>query len=441
MNPMKWKKVLGLVLAFMIFMFSATPAFRCFASFPHEINLFTGEQKQLEMAIPVDAVVSNSNPDILSINGQREPSSHISLNRPISLQSSKTGQSDLHIKLFGLPVEHVHVNVIPGIKVIPGGQTIGVKLKSKGILVVGHHLVTVKGDKKISPGENADIRMGDLILKMNDKRIDDVKNVSEIVRTAGESGRSLHMTVLRSGHRLHLTLKPAFDVVDQAYRLGLYIRDSAAGVGTLTFYAPKQHVYGALGHIITDMDTRTPIQVGSGQILYSNVTSIAKSENGEPGEKRANFYQEDKILGNIQQNSPYGIFGMMKQVPDHGIVQKAIPVAFAADVHEGPAQIYTVINGQKVEKFDIEIVHVTHQNEPKTKGMIIRITDPKLLQKTGGIVQGMSGSPIIQEGRLVGAVTHVFVNDPTSGYGCYAEWMLREAGMLKDKQENNQKAS
>jgi stage IV sporulation protein B len=222
--------------------------------------------------------------------------------------------------------------------------------------------------------------------------------------------------------------------------LGLYIRDSAAGVGTLTFYAPDQGVYGALGHVITDMDTQTPIVVGSGEILQSSVSSINKSQSGEPGEKRAHFLKEGRTLGSVERNTSFGIFGKMSQLPEHSFRSEPMSVAFAEEVKEGPAHILTVVDKQKVEKFDIEIVHVSKQSSPATKGMVIKITDPKLLERTGGIVQGMSGSPIIQNGKLVGAVTHVFVNDPSSGYGCFIEWMLQDAGIMLNPEQTTSKA-
>jgi stage IV sporulation protein B len=175
--------------------------------------------------------------------------------------------------------------------------------------------------------------------------------------------------------------------------------------------------------------------VGSGEIVHTQVTSISKSQNGEPGEKRANFFENGKVLGTIQKNTEFGIFGKMNENPEHGMFKEPIPVAFAEEVKEGPAKILTVLNGQKVEEFDIEIVHAVKQTTPQTKGMVIKVKDPRLIEATGGIVQGMSGSPIIQDGKLVGAVTHVFVNDPLSGYGCFIEWMLRDAGIYLNRHE------
>lgn len=319
------------------------------------------------------------------------------------------------------------------IKVIPGGQTIGVKVKSAGVLIVGFHQVTVADDTKISPGKQAQLQSGDLITAIDGQQIKEIADISPLVEEAGKRDRTLKLTILRKDKQLDMTIKPAYDQIDKVYRLGIYIRDSAAGVGTLTFYAPKHRVYGALGHMITDMDTQTPIKVGGGEIVYSKVTSITKSEHGTPGEKRAHFTKDSKVLGSIESNTPFGIFGKMVSAPDFGMMKEEIPVAFAHEIKEGKAHILTVVEGQKVERFEIEIVHVANQQVAATKGMVIKITDDRLLESTGGIVQGMSGSPIIQDGKIIGAVTHVFVNDPTSGYGCFIEWMLQDAGIIEQK--------
>lgn len=442
MPSSKRKRLIGLLLVFFVCMVTVSPPFQSFASFPQELRLFSGQGKQLQLTMPVNAQVTVKDPDIVKVNGNSEHSFQVNLNEPISLQSDRSGQTEMKLKLFGaIPLKTVKVNVVPDLKVIPGGQTIGVKIKSAGILVVGHHLVTIAQDQKVSPGEEAKIQVGDLIKKINGKESKDVSKVAELVTKAGESKTPLDLTILRNNEEIQVKLQPAYDIVDKSYRLGLYIRDSAAGVGTLTFYAPDQGVYGALGHVITDMDTQTPIIVGDGDIVYSNVTSISKSHNGEPGEKRATLYKDSKVIGNIEKNTAFGIFGKMYAAPDHSIEKNAIPVAFAEEVKEGPAQIYTVVEGQKVEKFDIQVIHVSKQDVPATKGMVIKITDPRLLEKTGGIVQGMSGSPIIQNGKMIGAVTHVFVNDPTSGYGCFIEWMLQDSGIILRPASTQSKAS
>jgi stage IV sporulation protein B len=375
------------------------------------------------------------------VNGNSQSTFPVDLNRPLSIQPKQSGITELKLRLFGkIPFKTVKLQVIPDLRVVPGGQTIGVKVKAAGIMVVGHHLVQTEADAKVSPGENAKLRMGDLIVEINGNPLNDVSKVAKLADEAGKSGTPLRLLVQRGKERFQTILTPAYDLEDKAWRLGLYIRDSAAGVGTLTFYAPDQGVYGALGHVITDMDTQTPIIVGSGEILQSNVTSISKSQSGEPGEKRAQFVKEGRMLGNVERNTPFGIFGRMRELPDHALHAEPVPVAFAEEVKEGPAEIYTVVNGQKVERFAIQILHVAKQSVPATKGLVIKITDPKLLERTGGIVQGMSGSPIMQNGKLVGAVTHVFVNDPTSGYGCFIEWMLQDAGIMLQPQQAMSKA-
>lgn len=412
-----------------------------YASVPHELKLFSGQSKMLDLAIPASGEVMVGHPDVVRVNGKARLTQRVDLNHPLALETAKAGQTELKLKLFGkIPIKTVKVNVVPDLKVIPGGQTIGVKIQSDGILVVGHHLVQVSPDKKISPGEQADLRLGDLIMKINGKPIRDVSKVAGIVAEAGQSGKSLELEIKRGEKLLKTSVTPALDEKDQVWRLGIYIRDSAAGVGTLTFYAPEEKRFGALGHVISDLDTRTPIPPRGGEVVHSSVSSISKSQNGEPGEKRAHFFKEHVVLGTIEKNTQFGIFGKMDKFPEHGATREAIPVAFADEVEEGPAEIYTVVDGQKVEKFNIEIVHAARQTSPATKGLIIKITDPRLLERTGGIVQGMSGSPIIQNGKLVGAVTHVFVNDPTSGYGCYIEWMLQDAGILFRTGEANLKA-
>ncbi|GGD69995.1 SpoIVB peptidase [Paenibacillus nasutitermitis] len=441
MNANQRKRWLGLVLVLIVCMLGISAPFQHFAAFPNELRLFSGQLKQLDYVMPVHAQVT-VDPHILQVNGSNNRSISVDLNKPLSLQSNYSGETTMKLKLFGkIPFKTVKVNVVPDLRVVPGGQTIGVKVKSAGIMVVGHHQVLRANGSKVSPGELAKLQLGDLIVKINGQFVNEVHKVARIAEEAGGAKQPINLTVKRGSQLFETKLDPVYDTEDKAWRLGLYIRDSAAGVGTLTFFAPDQGVYGALGHVITDMDTQTAIEVGEGQILQSNVTSINKSQNGEPGEKRAHFIKESKVLGNIERNTPFGIFGKMTELPDHSYKEQAIPVAFAEEVKEGPAQLLTVVNGQKVERFDVQIVHVTHQSSPATKGMVIKITDSRLLQQTGGIVQGMSGSPIIQDGKLIGAVTHVFVNDPSSGYGCFIEWMLQDAGILLKQNQRNLKAA
>ncbi|AWB45085.1 SpoIVB peptidase [Paenibacillus sp. CAA11] len=435
MNRNLKTRFLGLLLVFFFCYLGTSAAADHYPLVPNELRLFEGQGTQIRLAVPAEA--SLDRPGVVSMNGSQGLEAKMEPGKPLQLHSLTTGDAALHVKLFGrVPYKTVKLHVIPDLKVIPGGQTIGVKVKSDGILVVGHHQVSNEAGEKVSPGEKAGLELGDWITHLNGVKLKDTKEVTRIVEQAGSSHKPLKITYRRGDKVGHTELSPGYDAKDKQYRLGLYIRDSAAGVGTLTFYAPDQGVYGALGHVITDMSTQTPIVVGSGQVVQSSVTSISKSESGEPGEKRAHFVKEGKVLGNIERNTRFGIFGKMDTSPEHSFYNEPIPIAFAEEVKEGPAEILTVVNDQRVERFKVEIVHAMKQNEPETKGLVIRITDPKLIEKTGGIVQGMSGSPILQNGKLIGAVTHVFVNDPKSGYGCFIEWMLRDAGIMVNPNQN-----
>lgn len=334
------------------------------------------------------------------------------------------------------PTKPVSSSSLSDIRVIPGGQSIGVKLQTLGVLVVGHHLV--KGDEgTISPGEKAKINVGDVILTINGERINEMEDIKAFVEKAGKENKNLDITIKRGNEKLNTSLEPVLDKKENEYKIGLYIRDSAAGIGTMTFYEPTSKKYGALGHIISDMDTKKPIEINNGTILNSSVTSIEKGNNGVPGEKQARFSGEQANIGNITKNTPYGIFGELSKNLKNGKYDKPLPVAMSHEVKEGPAKILTVVKDEKIEEFDIEIVSSIPQKFPATKGMVIQITDPELLKSTGGIVQGMSGSPIIQDGKVIGAVTHVFVNDPTSGYGVHIEWMLQDAGIINHQIEKN----
>ncbi|MGD8191530.1 SpoIVB peptidase [Brevibacillus ginsengisoli] len=427
MRQLKRKWMGSLLLLITALTISSTP-FRDLVSLPNELRIFEGSLQQFKLSMPVMGTLVNSNPEILSVNGKEAKEVSVDLSQPLSVQPKKAGETQLQLKWGSIPLKEMKVNVLPDIRVIPSGQSIGVKLQTAGVLVVGHHQVN-SGSEKFSPGEKAGVHVGDMIIRMNDMYINDMNDVKKMINEAGAKKESVQLLVVRGKEKLNLTLTPAKDSKDNEFRMGLYIRDSAAGVGTLTFVEPKSGAYGALGHVISDIDTGQPIVVGDGQIIQASVTSIEKGQSGNPGEKLARFYNESQVLGSITRNTPFGIYGKMKEIPKRSLYTEPIPVALAEQVQTGPAKILTVVEGQKVEEYDIEIMNVVKQHFPATKGMIIKVTDKRLLDKTGGIIQGMSGSPIIQNGKLVGAVTHVFVNDPTSGYGCYIEWMLQDAGI------------
>ncbi|MBX6394683.1 MAG: SpoIVB peptidase [Alicyclobacillaceae bacterium] len=411
------RKWVGLCLATLVVVLCFCPPFSQWLRLPDTLETSVGSSVAVETGVP-GRLVSKQPGNAVEIRDTAAGTWQLKARQP--------GQADVNLEVFGIPVRQMQVHVLPEWKVIPGGQSIGVRLRSKGIMIVGYNLVRA-GNQQVSPGEQADIKVGDRIIEIDRHPVRSVDEAAQRIREAGESNRDLELTLVRQKQPFHVKVHPLYDEDQHTYRIGLYIRDSAAGVGTLTFFDPEHHVYGALGHVIADVDTGQPIEVGEGQVLHSSITSIDKGQNGQPGEKRGQMVDEHHVLGDVTKNSPFGIYGHMDHMPDHGLYRDPVPVALADQVHPGPAKILTVVEGQKVEAFDVEVVSVMKQRYPAIKSMVLKVTDPKLLAKTGGIVQGMSGSPILQDGRLIGAVTHVFINDPTQGYGVFAEWMMREA--------------
>ncbi|NRR20342.1 SpoIVB peptidase, partial [Brevibacillus sp. MS2.2] len=362
-NKRKWMGSLLLLITALVV--SSTP-FRDLSSFPRELRLMEGSLEQLRVSVPVMGTLINSNPDILHVNGTEAREVSVDLSRPMSVEPRRAGEAQLQVKWHNIPLTAVKVNVLPDLRLYPGGQSIGVKLQTAGVLVVGHHLVD-DGKNKFSPGEQAGIHVGDMIIKMNDMYINDMNDVKKLINETGKKNHAVQLLVVRGKEKLSLTLHPAKDKKDSEYRMGLYIRDSAAGVGTLTFFDPNSKAYGALGHVISDVDTGQAIVVGDGQIVQASVTSIEKGQSGNPGEKFARFYNESEVLGNITKNTPFGIFGKMKDEPKRSYYQTPLPIALAEQVEEGPAKILTVVEGQKVEEFDIEIANVVKQHFPATK--------------------------------------------------------------------------
>jgi stage IV sporulation protein B len=311
-----------------------------------------------------------------------------------------------------------------------GGQSVGIRLKSSGIMVVGFQRV----NQQDSPGIAAGIKPGDIIERIDGARIKSIDGL-KLWLDSHPSGDTLQLSIRRSQRLMTLSMRPVRTNRGER-RLGLYVRDKTSGVGTLTFYDPQIHRYGALGHVITDADTGRPIQ-GKGDLYPSEVFGIVKGAAGHPGEKRGRFVRTSKLIGTIDENTAYGVYGQMNGPPPFAYRSQPVAVAAPRQVHTGTAQLLTVIQGQRVEAFTVDIENTVSQAHPSTKSMVVHVTDPNLLQHTGGIVQGMSGSPLIQDGRLVGAVTHVFVSDPTRGYGVYAAWMLHEADDGPDEETSS----
>ncbi len=318
------------------------------------------------------------------------------------------------------------IPVISEKMLIPGGRSIGVRMDVKGVLVVGlEEIETTDGDV-VNPGLISGLEIGDTILEINGQKVYQAKEVQDRIN---ELQGPVRLKVQRRDRILTLELTPVISASDGLYKLGLWIKDRTAGIGTLTFYDPESGIFGALGHGITDAETGTVLKVKSGELLDSKVESVKEGKVGVPGEIRGIFYEAEAPLGRLTSNTKYGIFGNAYEDILCPLYEKPMIAATRDQIKEGPAFILTTIEGDTVEKFEIEIEKLTPQSTPDTKSMVLRVTDERLLERTGGIVQGMSGSPIIQNGRMVGAVTHVFVNHPEKGYGVYLDWMLEECGI------------
>ena len=304
---------------------------------------------------------------------------------------------------------------------VPLGHTVGIKLFADGVMVVGlSSIETEQG--QCTPAADCGIAKGDIITHINGEKIDSTEEIQEIISRLGESTYTVRL--LRSGKSIQLDGKSARAESDGTYRLGIWIRDSMAGIGTLTFYDPDSGVFGALGHGINDVDTSLLVPLSSGAIMESNVKAIKRGENGKPGELRGEFNLR-KDMGKLYANTDCGIFGTMEECSLTG--GSPLPSATRSQVKTGKATILANVLGDEVKEYEIEITKIYPNLGFTTRNLMIRVTDPKLLEATGGIVQGMSGSPILQNGMLIGAVTHVLVNNPREGYGILIENMLEEA--------------
>ena len=256
-------------------------------------------------------------------------------------------------------------------------------------------------------------------------------NSRDLVKAIKQSEKdSIKVDILRHGENITkiVTLKKENN---KDYKIGLWIRDSTAGVGTMTFYDDTSKKFGALGHPITDSDTNEPFLIKDGDVIESSIISIRKGEKGSPGELKGIFINESNPTGEIDKNTQSGIFGQLNSNILEKSDIKRLKVGFRDEIVPGKAKIITTIDENGPQEYEIEIEKLLNQNVASSKSMVIKVTDPRLLEKTGGIVQGMSGSPIIQNNKIVGAVTHVLINKPDTGYGIYIEWMLQDAGIIK----------
>lgn len=349
---------------------------------------------------------------------------------PIGNTIRKVGNKDEYeIRFLGMiPVKSVQVQNVNELEVYPGGIPIGVRVNSEGVLIVGYSDISINNEKQESPGKAGGLEIGDVILKVNGIEMD---NAQDLLKTLKNLDKDvIKVDILRNGQTMTKVIKLQKEN-EKDYKIGLWIRDSTAGVGTLTFYDKVTGKFGALGHPITDCDTNETFLIKDGDVVESSIISVRKGEKGCPGELKGIFINENNPNGKIEKNTQSGIFGEINNCSN--ILKNSSPmkIGLRNEITEGSAKIITTIDEKGPQEFNIEIEKLLNQSTPGSKSMVIKITDPRLIEKTGGIVQGMSGSPIIQNNKIVGAVTHVLINKPDTGYGIYIEWMLEDAGIIK----------
>lgn len=369
---------------------------------PDNLYVAQGEEVYIHSALSVVSV------------GKRE----LPFSMDLAVSDKNGNDYKIDFRLFqSVPIKQVQVQVVPRNMVVPGGMPFGIKMYTEGVMVVGMSDIQ-DGTQNRNPAKDAGLKIGDILTHIDDTKL--VRNEDAKNCFANSGGNEVKISLNRSGQEMDLYLSPIKSEYDEGYKAGIWVRDSSAGIGTMTYYNPQSLGFAGLGHAICDIDTGNLMPLSTGEIVDVNISGANAGHTGKPGELRGSFVGSDPI-GQLMMNTESGIFGVLSE--DMSFDVEPIPIAMKQEIQAGPATILSTISGNKPQSFDIQIEKVNYADNTSTKNMVIKITDPELLAITGGIVQGMSGSPILQNGKLVGAVTHVFVNDPTRGYGIFAEIM------------------
>ena len=419
-----YRVCLCVALVFSCAILAGVGYYRVDSRIPSVIRLRAGAEQSVSFGVPATG-------ELVSVGVQNESNIPpgavtIDLSAPVIFKNTGQNEYSLDIKLFGfLPMKQVGIQVIEDTELIPVGVPIGIYMESQGVLVVGTGEFEDMDGQSVSPARNI-LRSGDYIRKLNDIEI---SNKEEFIRGIEESGGETQLiTVERNGELVELSVRPCRNA-GGAYKIGVWVRDSTQGVGTMT-YMDGAGNFGALGHGINDVDTGALMEIFDGTIYRTRIVAVNKGRVGNPGEMTGMIvYSDDNILGDITYNGKEGVFGVCNQAGSELTSNEPLPIGLKQEIQKGDAQILCTVDGE-TKYYDIRItdIHLDHDNV--NRGIELTITDPELLQITGGIVQGMSGAPIIQNGKIIGAVTHVLVNDPTRGYGIFIETMLEEGGKV-----------
>ena len=326
-------------------------------------------------------------------------------------------------KLFDLfTIKKLRVNVVEPNRYFAGGNSLGFTLQSKGVILIGGNYI-LSNNGIMKPFENSRLQAGDVITHIDGIEINSVEDINFILDSY--DGRELKLTVMRGGNVMEVGILPALDKMSNTYKLGLWVKEDAVGIGTLTFVNATTKRFGSLGHAIAENGSTEPIDISGGNIYKGRILGVKKGTSGKAGELMGTFSREN-LEGSVDKNCEYGVFGYLDNIETFTANKTSIEIGGRLSASPGDATILSCIDGEKIEEFDIEIIKTNFQSSSNQKSMVIRVTDEDLIERTGGIVQGMSGSPIIQNGKLIGAVTHVFVNDATKGFGLYIDWMLEQ---------------
>ena len=407
------KKTISLILlTFLILIYIYTIVI---TSMPDKMVVFEGEEINIKTLLGLNLMEKSESMTVSSnVNNQK---------------INELGVKKLTLNLFDkLPLKSINVSVLPRTKVIPVGNIAGVKLYTSGVLVVGMSEIEGKDNKIYKPYENTGIKEGDTITKINNKYISSTDDLIDNVNKS--NGNTIEVTYIQNEQKKECSITPV-KTNGNEYKIGLWVRDSAAGVGTVTFYEPNTKIFGALGHGIADIDTGELLNIASGEFVTTRILNITKGEKGNPGKIQGTI-ENQQTIGEISKNTGFGIYGKVDNISSLEIdASKEMEVALRNEIKLGKAKILCSLDNKNVQDYEIEIKKIYKENNYNNKSMEIEITDENLINKTGGIIQGMSGSPIIQNGKFIGAVTHVLVNNPKEGYAVFGDLMLKQSKEIK----------
>lgn len=396
-------------------------------SIPDSIILFQNQDLDLQTIAGIrveENKNTNTSEETISVgaglaSGKVWENANVEENDELVIPQSKT----YNVSLLGINLKKVTANVVQNRKVIPLGDLSGLKLYTQGVLVVGMSQIEGEDNKIYKPYEEAGIEQGDSIIKINNEKIDSTEELLACVSKC--KGKTINITYLKDGEEIQKTITPV-KTSKNTYKLGLWVRDAAAGVGTLTFYDEATNSIASLGHGIQDVDTGEMVDISSGEFVTTEIVNVQKGEKENPGRIEGSI-EECTDIGRIYSNTKFGVYGNIQNKSKLKLNEKdAVGIALRNEIQETDATIICTLEDGKKDEYKVKIQKVFRNNNEDNKSMIVKVTDQRLLEKTGGIVQGMSGSPILQNGKLIGALTHVLVSDPTTGYGVFADLMIKE---------------